>query len=41
MRVHRENVKWTHYRFDIDAGQEIGRRVAEKTLERAFVPRTH
>lgn len=30
-----------HYRFDIDAGQEIGRRVAEKTLERAFVHRTH
>jgi membrane-associated phospholipid phosphatase len=30
-----------HYRFDIDAGQELGRRVAEKTLERAFVNRTH
>jgi membrane-associated phospholipid phosphatase len=30
-----------HYRFDIDAGQEIGRRVAEKTLERAFAVRTH
>jgi hypothetical protein len=30
-----------HYRFDIDAGQEIGRRVAEKTLERAFAARTH
>lgn len=29
-----------HYRFDIDAGQEIGRRVAEKTLERAFAART-
>lgn len=26
-----------HYRFDIDAGQAIGRRVAEKSLERAFV----
>ncbi|TAJ36351.1 MAG: phosphatase PAP2 family protein [Reyranella sp.] len=25
-----------HYRFDIDAGQEIGRKVAEKTLERSF-----
>ena len=25
-----------HYRFDIDAGQEIGRKVAEKTLQRAF-----
>jgi hypothetical protein len=25
-----------HYRFDIDAGQEIGRRVAAKTLARAF-----
>jgi membrane-associated phospholipid phosphatase len=30
-----------HYRFDIDAGQEIGRRVAERTLERAFSARTH
>lgn len=30
-----------HYRFDIDAGQEIGRRVAERTLERAFAARTH
>ncbi len=29
-----------HYRFDIDAGQEIGRKVAEKTLERAFSART-
>jgi hypothetical protein len=28
-----------HYRFDIDAGQTIGRRVAEKSLERAFVKR--
>ena len=27
-----------HYRFDIDVGQEIGRKVAEKTLQRAFVP---
>ena len=27
-----------HYRFDIDAGQDIGRKVAEKTLQRAFVP---
>lgn len=25
-----------HYRFDIDAGQEIGRKVAEKTLARSF-----
>ena len=25
-----------HYRFDIDAGQELGRKVAEKTLARAF-----
>lgn len=25
-----------HYRFDIEAGQEIGRKVAEKTLARAF-----
>jgi hypothetical protein len=25
-----------HYRFDIDAGQEIGRKVAEKTLLRSF-----
>jgi hypothetical protein len=25
-----------HYRFDIDAGQEIGRKVAEKALQRAF-----
>lgn len=29
-----------HYRFDIDAGQEIGRKVAERTLTRAFAPRT-
>jgi membrane-associated phospholipid phosphatase len=28
-----------HYRFDIDAGQAIGRKVAEKTLQRAFVDR--
>ena len=28
-----------HYRFDIDAGQEIGRKVGERTLERAFVNR--
>jgi membrane-associated phospholipid phosphatase len=27
-----------HYRFDIDAGQEIGRKVATKVLDRAFVP---
>jgi len=26
-----------HYRFDIDAGQEIGRQVAARTLDRAFV----
>ena len=25
-----------HYRFDIDAGQEIGRKVADKTLQRSF-----
>ena len=25
-----------HYRFDIDAGQEIGRKVGEKTLQRSF-----
>jgi PAP2 superfamily len=30
-----------HYRFDIEAGQEIGRKVAEKTLERALVMRTN
>jgi hypothetical protein len=30
-----------HYRFDIDAGQEIGRKVAEKVLRRAFVSRTN
>jgi membrane-associated phospholipid phosphatase len=30
-----------HYRFDIEAGQEIGRKVAEKTLERAFAAGTH
>ena len=28
-----------HYRFDIDAGQEIGRKVAEKALQRAFADR--
>jgi membrane-associated phospholipid phosphatase len=30
-----------HYRFDIEAGQEIGRKVAHRALERAFVSRTH
>jgi hypothetical protein len=30
-----------HYRFDIDAGEEIGRKVAEKALERAFGARTN
>lgn len=30
-----------HYRFDIDAGQEIGRKVAERALERAFAARTN
>jgi membrane-associated phospholipid phosphatase len=30
-----------HYRFDIDAGQEIGRKVGERALERAFAIRTH
>ncbi|KAA0237952.1 MAG: PA-phosphatase, partial [Armatimonadetes bacterium] len=25
-----------HYRFDIDAGQAVGRAAAEKTLARAF-----
>jgi hypothetical protein len=29
-----------HYRFDIDAGREIGRKVAVRTLERAFVSPT-
>jgi membrane-associated phospholipid phosphatase len=29
-----------HYRFDIEAGQTIGRKVAEKVLERAFLKRT-
>lgn len=29
-----------HYRFDIDAGQDIGRKVGERTLSRAFAPRT-
>ena len=28
-----------HYRFDVDAGVEIGRKVAERTLDRAFVSR--
>ena len=27
-----------HYRFDIEAGQEIGRKVGEKVLARSFVP---
>ena len=30
-----------HYRFDIDAGEEIGRKVAERTLGRAFSPSTN
>jgi hypothetical protein len=30
-----------HYRFDIDAGEGIGRKVAEKTLDRAFGARTN
>jgi hypothetical protein len=30
-----------HYRFDIDAGQELGRKVAERALERAFAARTN
>ena len=30
-----------HYRFDIDAGENIGRNVAEKTLDRAFAARTN
>ncbi|MBL8701592.1 MAG: vanadium-dependent haloperoxidase [Alphaproteobacteria bacterium] len=30
-----------HYRFDIDVGQELGRKVAEKTIARAFVARTN
>ena len=29
-----------HYRFDIDAGQKLGREVAEKVVARAFLPRT-
>ena len=28
-----------HYRFDIEAGQDIGRKVAEKALKRAFAAR--
>jgi hypothetical protein len=30
-----------HYRFDIEAGQDIGRKVAKRTAERAFTTRTH
>jgi membrane-associated phospholipid phosphatase len=30
-----------HYRFDIDAGEELGRKVAMRTLERAFTSRTN
>lgn len=30
-----------HYRFDIEAGQEIGRKVAERTLERVFATQTN
>lgn len=30
-----------HYRFDIEAGQEIGRKVARRALDRTFVSRTH
>ncbi len=30
-----------HYRFDIEAGQEIGRKVAEKTLARSFAGKTN
>lgn len=30
-----------HYRFDIDAGQELGRKVAQKTIVRAFADRSH
>jgi membrane-associated phospholipid phosphatase len=30
-----------HYRFDLDAGEDIGRKVAERTLERAFGARTN
>jgi hypothetical protein len=30
-----------HYRFDIDAGQELGRKVGERALERAFAARTN
>lgn len=30
-----------HYRFDIEAGQDIGRKVAEKALARAFNTTTH
>ncbi len=29
-----------HYRFDIEAGQDIGRKVGERALERAFAART-
>jgi hypothetical protein len=28
-----------HYRFDVDAGRTIGRKVAEKVLAQAFVIR--
>lgn len=30
-----------HYRFDIDAGQELGRKVAEKVAARAFVKQSN
>jgi hypothetical protein len=30
-----------HYRFDIEAGQELGRKVGERALERAFAARTN
>jgi membrane-associated phospholipid phosphatase len=30
-----------HYRFDIDAGQELGRKVGQRALERAFAARTN
>jgi hypothetical protein len=30
-----------HYRFDIDAGEDIGRKIAERTMERAFAARTN
>lgn len=30
-----------HFRFDIEAGEEIGRKVGERVLARAFAPKTN